>query len=374
MKTLLLANTDWYLYNFRLPLARALEQTGHEVVLVSPPGKYAEKLKDAGLRWLPFAFSRRGMNPFAEVITIARLTRLYRAEQPDVAHHFTIKCVLYGSLAARFARVPGVINAITGLGYVFVNRGVIPRLLKPGLRLFYRATLDGTQVIFQNPDDLEAFLRMGLAQPGQTSLIRSSGVDLARFVPGAEIAGDPLVVLPGRLLWDKGVAEFVSAARLVKAHGLRARFALVGDSDPANPAAVPLEEISAWQQEGVIEWWGWRDDMPAVLAQSSIVCLPSYREGAPKSLLEASACARPVVATQVPGCREVVIDGETGLLVAPRDAAALAEALSALITDPQRRADLGAAGRALVERAFSAESIAAQTLRVYSKLQEGAHH
>jgi len=368
MKILLFANTDWYLYNFRLPLAQALHQRGDEVVLLSPAGPYADRLEQAGLRWERFALARRGVNPLYEAASLARLTRLYRRQRPDLVHHFTIKCVLYGSLAARLTGVPRVVNAITGLGFVFGEHGQRGRLLQGVAGLLYRFALRGTQVIFQNRDDLELFCQRGWVKPEQTALIGGSGIDLARFHPEPEPDGPPVVILPARLLWDKGVGEFVAAARLLKAGGSPARFVLVGTSDPGNPKAVPAAQLQVWQQEGLVEWWGWQEDMPAVLRQAHLVCLPSYyREGAPRALLEAAASGRACVTVDGPGCREVVQHGQTGLLVAGRDVPALATALQTLIAQPEMRRAMGARGRALVEEKFGLEKIVTETLGVYTR-------
>lgn len=368
MKVLLFANTDWYLYNFRLPLAQALRARGDEVVLVSPPGAYAERLQAAGFRWVAFPFSRRGTNPLREAATIWRLAEVYRRERPDLAHHFTIKCVLYGSLAARLAGVKRVVNAITGLGYVFTGTDRRARLLRPLVRGLYRPVLRGSQVIFQNPDDRDLFLREKLAQPDQIHLIKGSGVDVERFTPLPEPPGTPLVVLPARLLWAKGVGEFVEAARLLKARGVDVRMALVGDGDPHNPETVPPEQLDAWRGEGVVELWGWREDMPEVYRQTAVGCLPSYREGLPRTLIELAACGRPLVASDVPGCREIVRSGENGLLVPPRDAAALADAIQKLVGSAQLRTEMGKRGRALAQAEFSTAQVVSETVRVYNIL------
>lgn len=368
VKIILFANTDWYLYNFRLSLARALQARGAEVVLLSPPGEYTPRLTAAGFRWLSFPLSRRGVNPFYELLTIWRLARLYRAERPQIIHHFTVKCVLYGSLAARLAGIRQVINAVTGLGYVFIgqSRGIcLLRLLVKGL---YRFALQGTRVIFQNPDDRSLFLELGLAAEQQSALIEGSGVDTDHFRPLDEPQGEPLVVLPARLLWDKGVAEFVAAAKSLRQNGLAARFALVGDTYRDNPAAVPPEQLRAWQQEGWVEWWGWQEDMREAYRQAAIVCLPSYREGIPRALVEAGACGRAVVASDVPGCRAVVLPGENGLLAAVRDPAALAGALHRLLKEPELRRRMGKRGREIVEARFSASQVIAQTLQIYDQM------
>ncbi len=366
MKIILFANTDWYLYNFRLELAKALHARGDDVIFLSPPGDYAAKLAELGFRWLAFPFSRRGMNPLAELGTIFRLWSLYRREKPDLVHHFTIKCVLYGSSAAHLAGVPHIINAITGLGYVF-NEG--NHLLGALARFFYRLVLKNTQVIFQNPDDLEIFTQAKLLQPAQAHLIRSSGVDLSRFHSQTETPSQPpLIILPARLLKEKGVPEFVEAARLLKKRGIAARLALIGEPDPHNPSSVSSDELEDWVAEGVIESWGWQQDMPKIYAESHIVCLPSYyREGVPRSLLEAAASGRAIVTTDAPGCREVVRHGVNGLLVPLRDPQALADAIQTLLENPQLRQEMGLRGREIVEKEFSSEIVIAQTLGVYDK-------
>ncbi len=371
MKILLFANTDWYLYNFRLPLAQALREKGHAVVLLSPPGEYGPRLAGAGFRWISFPLSRRGMNPFSELITLWRLTRLYSCERPDLAHHFTVKCVLYGSLAAKMAGVKGIVNAITGLGYVFIGDEWPVRLLRWLVKGFYRRALHGTQVIFQNPDDVGLFSRNGLVNGEQVTMIPSSGVDIKKFCPSPEPAEEPLVILPARMLWAKGVREFVLASRQLREDGIHARFALIGDTDPANPDAVPVNQLEKWRKEGIIEWWGWQEDMPAVYRQAHIVCLPSYREGTPKTLIEAAACGRPIVTTDAPGCRLAVHHKKNGLLVPVRDSHALAEALKILISDSALRKQMGKKGRELAVAEFSLESVVGQTLAVYEKALSG---
>jgi len=371
MKIILFANTDWYLYNFRLTLAQALRKKGHAVVLLSPPGEYGPRLVQAGFRWISFPLSRRGMNPFSELITLWRLARLYSRERPDLVHHFTVKCVLYGSLAAKMAGVKGVVNAIIGLGYVFIGDEWPVRLLRWLIKGFYRRALRGTQVIFQNPDDQELFSRNGLVNRKQVTLIPSSGVDIEKFSPSPEPAGEPLVILPARMLWAKGVNEFVLAAGILRLAGVQARFALIGDTDPGNPEAVPVDQLEKWRKEGIIEWWGWQEDMPAMYRQAHIVCLPSYREGTPKSLIEAAACGRPIVTTDRPGCREVVRHQQNGLLVPVRDSRALAEALKTLIGDAALRKQMGKKGRELAVAEFSLEKVIGQTFVVYEKALSG---
>ncbi len=368
MKISFFANTDWYLYNFRRDLALALREQGNEVILISPAGEYSSRLQALGFRWIDFPLSRRGMNPLTELRSMTRLIRLYRLETPDLVHHFTIKCVLYGSLAARRARIRAVVNSITGLGYIFLPGGLLKKILRFFVRIWYRMVLRGSQVIFENDEDRQAFLQYGFIQPADGHLIPGVGVDTRRYAPSAFPSGPPVVLLAARLLWDKGIAEFIEAMRLLHRTGVPARFVLAGRTDTGNPASIPEAQIKAWAEEGLVEWWGWIEDMAATLAKVSIVCLPSYyREGLPTALVEAAACGRPVVTTDWPGCRDAVRDGISGYLVRERDAVSLSEALKKLIVSPGLCSKMGAAGRQLVEEKYSAEKVLTQITSVYQE-------
>jgi glycosyltransferase involved in cell wall biosynthesis len=368
MKVVLFANTDWYLYNFRRDLAMALRERGDEVVLLSPKGEYAKRLMEMGFRWVEFPLSRRGMNPLGELGSVYKLYQFYKKEKPTLVHHFTVKCVLYGSLAAHLAGVKAIINSITGLGYLFLPGSLLKNMLRAFIRAWYRFAMRGTQVIFENAEDQAVFLQHDFIHPWDGHLIPGVGVDIRRFVPTPEPGENPVVLLAARLLWDKGVGEFVEAARSLHEKGLQVRFALSGRTDPGNPASIPDAQIEAWHDEGVIEWWGWSEDMAAILANVNIFCLPSYyREGLPTVIMEASASGRPVVTTDWPGCRDAVINGMTGLLVIAKDTTSLADAIRKLVTDPDLRQKMGVAGRALVEEKFSSIKILAQILSVYER-------
>ncbi len=365
MKILLFANTDWFLYNFRLALAQALRERGDDVVLVSPDGDYAIRLQAAGFRWVCFPLARRSLNPFTEMLAILRLVHLYRQEKPDIVHQFTVKCVLYGSLACHLLGFRSVVNSVDGLGYVFTEGPGARRYLRGLIQLLYRLALRRTWVIFTNLDDQAYFLQNKLVDPGRIALIHGPGVDTRRFSPRPEPEGTPVVILPARLLWDKGVGEFVQAARLLRGEGIRARFVLGGYMDPGNPSAIPVDQLEAWEKEGLVERWSWQDDITALIAQANIICLPSYREGMPRTLLEASASGRAIIASDVPGCRDVVRDGENGLLVPVRDSSALAKAIKILVQDPKLRQKFGKQGRIIIEREFSSEHIISEMLNIY---------
>jgi glycosyltransferase involved in cell wall biosynthesis len=310
------------------------------------------------------------VNPYRELRSLAQIIRTYHALKPDIVHHVALKPVIYGSLAAWLAGVPAVVNALAGLGYVFSSRDRRARLVRPAVESVFRALLDRptSRLIVQNPDDLRFLVSEGVVDAQRATLIRGSGVDTSRYVPVPEPDSTPLVVLPARMLRDKGVVEFVAAAERLKADRVAARFALVGDPDPDNPASIPEETLQRWSASGAVEWWGWRDDMVAVFQQCHVVCLPSYREGLPKALIDAAACGRAIVTCNVPGCREVVRDGENGLLVPPRDSAALAAALGRLLEDAKLRRAMGERSRARAIAEFSAGRVIEQTLGLYREL------
>jgi glycosyltransferase involved in cell wall biosynthesis len=355
---------DWYFCSHRLPLAVAAKNAGFDVTVITRVVNHGELIRDAGIRVIPFNLSRRSMNPFKELVAILRLCSIYRSERPDIVHHVAVKPVLYGSIAAQLIGIPHVINALAGLGWLFTSTSKRARLLQAIIRRAFYFLLSRSAVIVQNDDDVAALRDMGVAQQ-RINLIRGSGVNMVDYAPLPEGENVPIVVLPARLLWDKGVGEFVEAAGQLKRRGVHARFVLVGEPDAENPASVSTQQLIAWQKDGVVEWWGRREDMPQVLAQSHIVCLPSYREGLPKSLLEAASCGRPIVTTDVPGCREIVRDGDNGILVEVRNSMALADALEKLLADPELRQQMGRRGRERVMNEFSQEIIDVQILALY---------
>ena len=365
-KILLFANTDWYLYNFRLSLAKNLREQGHEVILVSPPGDFQELLQRDGFPWIPFELSRQSINPFGELVAIWRLILLYHRIRPDIVHHFTIKPVIYGSIAAHLTGITGIINSITGLGHLFINTDRATRLLRAIASRLYRMNLYDTQVIFENPEDRDIFIQRHLIQAEQAHLILGTGVDVEKYRPTDKSNDKPMVLFSSRMLVTKGLLEYVEAARALRQKGLNARFALAGRTDPGNPASIPDEQIEAWKQSETLEWWGWQEDMPAALARADIFCLPSYREGVPNALLEAAACGLSIVTTDVPGCRDVVTNGVNGWLVPVRNAEALANALETLITNPELRRRMGNAGREIAMNQFSMAKVNRETLAVYN--------
>ena len=373
-KVALFANTDWYLYNFRLSLARRLRDDGYDVLLISPPGDYSARLVADGFRWLPLVMDRRSLNPLSEIGVIVRLVGILRRERPELLHSFTIKSVVYGSLAARLVGRTARVNAVAGLGHVFTSDNPRNHLLRPVVRALLRLALagEGGRLVVQNEDDQRQFIDLGLAAERRVRLIRGSGVDTERFKPASCTASSrrtPSVLLASRLLWGKGVGDYVEAARRLRAEGLKLNVLLAGRPDPGNPDAIPLATVQAWHAEGVVTWLDHVDDMAGLLNEIDIFVLPSgYGEGVPKSLLEAAACEKALITTDTPGCREVVIDGATGLLIPVGDPDALAFAIRRLVEDKALAIRLGRAARDRARSEFGAAVVSDATLSVYDEL------
>lgn len=363
-KLLFLVTEDWYFVSHRLPLAIAARAQGFDVAVLTRASKHRKRIEEAGIRVIPFKMNRRGLNPLGILREALALACIYRREKPDLVHHVALRPVVVGGLAARIAGVRRVVAAVTGMGFLFSADGREPWVAKLLHQVLPRLLSNG-RVIVQNPEDQGLLVRFGVPNDN-IRLIPGAGVDVEHFQPGVMPEGKPLVLLASRMLWDKGVGEFVAAARMLREQG---RFVLVGPLDAANPAAVAEAEIHAWQQEGVAEWWGAREDMPEVLRQATIFCLPSsYREGMPKALLEAMAAGLACIATDAPGCRDAVEHGVSGLLIPLRDAGALTQALRLLLADAELRSRLGNAARQRVVQEFSSERIIRVTLGVYREL------
>lgn len=371
---LLFANTGWYLYNFRRSLAESLRRDGYNVVLASPPDEYGPRLQALGFKWVAVPMQRRSVNPLRELVLLRWLVQLMQREQIDLVHSFTLKCAIYGSLAGRMAGVQGRINAVAGLGYTFTSNSIKARTIRFIANSMMRVALGGSGVklVLQNPDDAEVFQRLGVLALDQFALIAGSGVNCDRFKPNPlHVRGDQLrVLLPARILWDKGVAEFVEAARLVRQRGGGVKFLLAGAPDAGNPTAVPEAALRGWQLEGLVEWLGHVDDMATLYRSVDVVALPSYREGLPKGLIEAGACGLPLITTDVPGCRHVVEHGRNGLLVPAREAGPLSDAIMRLRDDAALCEVLGREARRDVLARFDERIVLRQTRDVYGELLE----
>ena len=371
MKTIIyFVSEDWYFCSHRLPIARKALAEGFKVVVVTRVSNHRDIIESEGFELAPIEIKRGGINLFSELKTISTLYSYYKQYNPDIVHHVAIKPVIYGTLVARLIGSIKIVNAMAGLGFVFISNKKRVKLLRFFVHQLFRFLFNNKngQLILQNKDDLEYFFKNKLVNNENVTIVRGSGVDVKKFIPAEESTGVPIVMLASRMLWDKGVGEFIEAAKILKQEGVEARFVLVGDSDPENPASIPNAQLSEWHELGIVEWWGERGNMHEMLTQSHIVCLPSYREGLPKVLLEAASCGKPIIATDVPGCREIVHNGENGMLVPLKNANSLASAIKELINNPEKRKIMGTNGRRLVENEFSEETIVFQTLKVYQEL------
>jgi glycosyltransferase involved in cell wall biosynthesis len=357
-------------YSYRIEMARATRDAGYEVHIACPTGKATTILEREGFTFHAIPMTRSGLMPWKELGTITTLFHLYRKVQPDLVHHLRLKPVLYGGIAASLARVPAVVGLLTGLGYVFTadtrKARVIRKAVTLSCKLAFRRR--NQRIIFQNPDDRFVFVENQILPAHKTVLIKGSGVDVKTWVPVPEPDGVPVVVLAARMLRDKGVVDFVEAAGMLKKAGVKARFVLVGETDAGNPTAISVEQLRQWADTGDVEWWGHRGNMQDVIAQSHVVCLPSLREGVPKVLIEAAACGRPIVATDAPGCREIVRHAENGLLVPVHNSRALADALRVMVLNEDVRINMGRRGREIVVEEFSSEIVISETLGVYREL------
>jgi glycosyltransferase involved in cell wall biosynthesis len=367
-KIVFVYNTARYLYHFRLRLMQEMRARGWEVIAVSPVDRYAEKFKAQGIRFFGLPLKRKGKNPLTDLLMCLRLYRLYRREKPDIVHHFTVKPVIFGTLAARISGISQIINHIPGLGYTFLRAGFIQRLVE----ILYRLILTPrVQMIFQNPDDLSFFLNKRLVIEQQSHLIPGSGVNTDYFsperFPDASPAREIIFVLVARMLWDKGIAEYVEAAKMVRMDRPETRFLLIGSPDKGNPASIPLSWLEKQQKDNRIEWIRQTEDVRPYLASATAVILPSYREGLPRSLTEGAAMAKPIITTAVPGCKEIVENGVNGYLVPPRDPESLAHRMLKLAGDPVLQKKMGRAGRERILEFFDERVIIQRTLEVLDR-------
>lgn len=371
-RLLIVVNVDWFFLSHRLPVALGALQAGYEVHVATTLTQNSAALEAHGFVVHPLEVDRSGAGLPGLFKLFANLLRLFWAIRPDVLHLVTIKPVLVGGLAARCAPVHGVVYAISGLGHVFVAEGFFGRLRRLLVGAWYRLVLGARnmRIIFQNPDDCAAISSVASLAPQQVVMIPGSGVDLSQYPAMPLQQGGAVVMMAARLLGTKGVREFVAAARQLRGRGLGARFWLVGEPDPANPASVTPDELQAWRQEAAVELLGHRSDIAQLMAQAHVVVLPSYREGLPKVLIEAAACGRAVITTNVSGCRDAVEAGVTAVLVPPKNAPALAEAIGQLLQNPAACAAMGQAGRLRAERLFDVRAVVAAHLDIYRALGE----
>lgn len=364
-------NASWNIVNFRTGLIRGLQAAGYKVVALSPTDAFSPRLEALGVEHVPIAIDSKGVSPLRDAALLARYARVLRRVRPDVFLGYTAKPNVYGSLAAHALGIP-VINNVSGLGTAFIRQGVLTKIVSGLYRVAMRRS---GRVFFQNPEDRDRFVSEGIVRPGQAGLLPGSGIDLAHFSPPQpKPDGGPFTfLLVARLLWDKGIREYAEAARLVRAQRPETRFELLGFLDVANRTAVGREDVARWVEEGTIDYLGQSDDVRPHLARADCVVLPSYREGLPRTLLEAAAMGKPLIATDVPGCRHVVEAGVNGYLCTVRDAQSLAEAMLRMLDlAPDARRAMGAAARRKAEEEYDERRVIALYLEAIGEALGGA--
>ncbi len=372
-KLFLVVNVDWFFLSHRLPIAvEAIKKGFNVTVFAIEEANKGEEIKNYGLEFIPLPASRSGTNIFQEFKVLFFLYYHYLRGKPDIVHHVAVKPVTYGSIAAKFARVPLVVNALSGLGFLFINakenkflNRVVTAIFKFGFKN------PRIRFILQNEDDLQMIKELNVLEDDQVFLIRGSGVNLNDFYYCTPSKDEKLkIILPARMLWDKGVGEFVSSARILyPKYKDRVEFILVGIVDMENKAGIDESQLLKWNDEGIVKWVGFQKNMVEILKNAHIIVLPSYREGLPKSLIEACAVGRPIITTDAPGCREVVENGVNGFLVPVQNSNDLAEKIEQLILDEVLRERMGLAGRKKAEREFSIENVIEKTFAIYGENQ-----
>jgi glycosyltransferase involved in cell wall biosynthesis len=371
-RLLYFVSEDWYFCTHRLSLARAAVAEGYEVFLATSISGYQEQIESAGIKVIPLQhFNRSSGNLRKELCSLKELKTIYKNINPDLVHHVAMKPVIYGSLVAWFYKIPRIINAFGGLGYLFTHENLKMHFLREGVQRILKFLLNrpNSILILQNSDDAKLMLDRHIVQEDHLVIIRGVGVNPTLFSYQKESKIDnkkgPIVSFVSRMLKDKGILELIEAIKILQSRLIKAQFHFWGDIDPLNPSSVTEQELNQWQQDGLIIWHGPTKEVASVYQKSHLVVLPSYREGLPKTLLEAASCGRAIVTTDVPGCREVVHNEKNGILVPSKNASALAEAMQQMITHPSLRKKMGKQGRKFIEKSFTEEKIIQQTLHLY---------
>ncbi len=375
-KLLYLVTEDWYFCSHRLSIAQTAKREGYDVYVATriTDDKYIPIIEKAGITLLPLKkMTRGGKNPYTELCVIAEIMRIYQTLKPDIIHHVAIKGVLYGSIAAKLTRMKATVNALAGLGHIFVSNDLFTRILRFFILFVFKVSFSGVKVkfIFQNPDDRKVFVDLNIVNTNDCYLIKGSGVNIKKFHP-PDAGGKtdiPSLILAARMLWYKGVGELVEAARILQKKGLKFHVILAGEPDLQNPNTISKEQLQSWHDENIVEWVGFCANMVDLLSKCDIAVLPSYYgEGVPKVLIEAAAMELPIITTNMPGCSEIARNEINGLLVPPKDIQALADAMERLINEIQFRQKLGHEGRKIVINEFEESIVNSATLDVYKQL------
>lgn len=371
-KVIILVNNLKFFITHRFPLIEALYKKGYKINVAYGEGRNEDLkfLHKRGFVTFYIPIYRGSINLLKESITFLKILRFFIDQKPDLVHLITIKPYIYGGIISRLTNVPNVVSAVSGLGSLFIDKSLKKNFLK--FLLFYMFKIafnhNNQKIILHNYDDLNYLSRWGVINPLKTKIIKGSGVNLENFQDLKEHPGLPVVCLAARLLRDKGIIEFILASKILKKEGIEARFIIAGDLDKQNPSGLNLNELENLNKDNCVEFFGYQNDIPDLFSKSHIICLPSYREGMPKSLLEAAAAGRAIVTTDVPGCRDAIINNKTGLLVPKKDSSKLAEAIKFLINHPKKRILMGKAGRRLAEKEYKIEKVIQNHLDIYEEL------
>lgn len=368
-KVLIIVNVDWFFISHRLPIALAAIENGYEVHLACGITDHKSELESLGIIVHPLSISRSGTSLLKELKVIKEMNAVVKKVSPNVAHLVTIKGAVYGGLVTRFKNIKVRVASISGLGFVFIDKGIKAHILRFIVTKLYRIALNSpnTKVIFQNENDKAIFIENKIIKSDQTLIIRGSGVDLKTYQYLPEPAGDKVIMFLARLLKDKGLVEFCDAAIALKKSGFKGRFVLVGDIDLHNPNSLTQEALNNYVSSGYIEHWGYSTNVAEIICQSNIMVLPSYREGLPKSLIEAAACGRAVITTDVPGCRDAITPNETGVLIPVKSSDSIVSAIEDLCNNDGKRIAMGKKGRALAEACFDITDVIERHLKLYKE-------
>jgi len=368
-KLLYFVTEDWYFVSHRIDLATEAKNKGFDITVLTNVKKHGDIIRSKGFNLINLNVDRHGKNIIQDIKIIYKIFNIYRRERPDIVHHIALKPVLYGTFCAMLTRIRLIINTFPGMGYLFESNNYIHRIYTEIIYLIFRIIFyfGNVQTIVQNTETKENFIRRKISKSSKIHLIRGSGVNLSRYSEGNILHNNtPIILFASRLLWQKGIKDFVEVANLVREYNKNIKFVIVGEPDEGNPNSVDESVLREWQNSGSIEWWGYRDDMPKIIRGSSIICLPTYYgEGIPKILIEAAACCKPIIATNVPGCREIVIDKFNGFLVPVHQPHIIADKINILINDTKLCRVMGAEGRKLVKTFFSIKIINTKTINLY---------
>jgi glycosyltransferase involved in cell wall biosynthesis len=367
-KIAFLVTEDWYFVSHRLALGLAAKKNGYDIVVITRCRDHAEIIQSAGLRVLPLEMDRRGLSPLILIREILQVVGIYFSERPDIVHHVALRPVLVGGVASRLVGIKKTVSALAGMGFLFTNNRH-NSLISKGVKCIIPWVVARGKAIVQNSEDASLLAHCGVQQE-KINIVPGSGINTEEYKPQSKESDVPIVMMASRLLSDKGVLEFVEAARVVNHSQKLARFVLVGEPDHDNPASVPEARIQEWVEDGVVEVWGRKEKMSDILPQATIFCLPSYREGMPKALLEAMACGLPCITTNAPGCRDAVRHGDNGFLVPVKDSSLLADAIQQLLNNKTLCLEMGRRGRERAIKEFSEEVVNTEILRIYEKLFE----